>query len=69
MDEQTVAVTLPTDVIYVSGTVNGTEYTWTNVDADRWEAVVARTESEIYVVALTLINDLGTTTNTNFTLY
>ena len=69
MDEQTVAVTLPTDVIYVSGTVNGLEYTWTNVDADRWEAVVERTESEIYVVALTLINDLGTTTNANFTLY
>ena len=69
MDEQTVAVTLPTDAIYVSGTVNGIEYTWTNVDADRWEAVVERTESEIYVVALTLINDLGTTTNTNFTLY
>ena len=69
MDEQTVAVTLPTDVVYVSGTVNGIEYIWTNVDADRWEAVVARTESEIYVVALTLINDLGTTTNTSFTLY
>lgn len=69
MDEQTVAVTLPTDVVYVTGTVNGIEYTWTNVDADRWEAVVARTESEIYVVALTLINDLGTTTNANFTLY
>ena len=69
MDEQTVAVSLPTDVIYVSGTVNGIEYTWTNVDADRWEAVVARTESEIYVVALTLINDLGTITNANFTLY
>ena len=69
MDEQTVAVTLPTGVIYVSGTVNGIAYTWTNVEADRWEAVVARTESEIYVVALTLINDLGTTTNTSFTLY
>lgn len=69
MDEQTVAVTLPTSVVYVSGTVNGVEYTWTNVDADRWEAVVARTESEIYVVALTLIDDLGTTTSTAFTLY
>ena len=69
MDEQTVAVTLPTDVVYVSGTVNGIEYTWTNVDANRWEAVVERTESEIYVVVLTLINDLGTTTNSTFTLY
>lgn len=69
MDEQTVAVTLQNDVIYVSGTVNGIDYTWTNVDGNRWEAVVARTESEIYVVSLTLINDLGTTTNASFTLY
>ncbi len=69
MDEQTVAVTLPTSVVYVSGTVNGVEYTWTNTDENRWEAVVARTESEIYVVALTLIDDLGTTTSTTFTLY
>ena len=69
MDEQNVVVRLPTDIIYVSGTVNGVEYTWTNTDADRWEAVVPRTENEIYVVALTLINALGTTTNANFTLY
>lgn len=69
MDEQTVAVTLPTSVVYVSGTVNGVEYTWTNTDENRWEAVVARTESEIYVVALTLIDDIGTTTSTTFTLY
>ena len=69
MDGQTVTVTLPTDVVYVSGTVNGTEYTWTNVDTDRWEAVVQRSQSEIYVVSLTLINDLGTITYANFTLY
>ena len=69
MDTQNVAVTLSTDVIYVSGTVNGVDYTWTNTDADRWEATVARAENEIYVVALTLINTLGTTTSANFTLY
>ena len=69
MESQTVAVALPGDVIYVSGTVNGTEYTWTNTDSNRWEAIVARTESEIYVVVLTLINAIGTTTNANFTLY
>ena len=69
MDTQNVSVTLPGDVIYVSGTVNGIEYTWTNTDADRWEAVVERTESEIYVVALILTNGLGTTTTANFTLY
>ena len=69
MDEQNVSVTLPTDVIYVSGTVNGIEYTWTNTEGYRWEAVVARTDNEIYVVALTLINAIGATTNANFTLY
>ena len=69
MDEQNVAVTLPTDVIYVSGTVNGVEYTWTNTEGYRWEAVVARTASEIYVVALTLINAMGATSEANFTLY
>ena len=69
MDTQNVAVTLSSDVIYVSGTVNGVEYTWTNTDANRWEAVVPRAEGEIYVVALTLINTLGSTTTANFTLY
>jgi hypothetical protein len=69
METQNVAVTLPSETIYVSGTVNGIEYTWTNTDADRWEAVVARTESEIYVVALTLTNGLGTVSNANFTRY
>ena len=69
MDEQNVSVTLPTDVIYVSGTVNGIEYIWTNTEGYRWEAVVARTESEIYVVALTLINAMGATSEASFTLY
>jgi hypothetical protein len=69
MSTQTVAVTLPSEVIYVSGTVNGIDYAWTNTDANRWEAVVARTETEVYVVVLELINALGTTTHTSFTLY
>lgn len=69
MDTQTVAVNLPTDVIYVTGTVNGVEYTWTNTDANRWEAVVARTETEIYVVVLELINVLGTTYSASLTIY
>ena len=69
MDSQTVSVLLPSAVVYVSGSVNGIDYIWTNTDENRWEAVVPRTESEIYVVALTLINDLGVTTNAHFTLY
>jgi len=69
MSTQNVSVLLPSDVAYVSGTVNGVEYTWTNIEENRWEAVVERTESEIYVVVLTIINTLGTTTVENFTLY
>ena len=69
MDAQTLAVNLPASIVYVSGSVNGIAYTWTNTAENRWEAVVARSENEIYVVALTLINDLGTTTNANFTLH
>jgi hypothetical protein len=69
MSTQNVSVLLPSDVTYVSGTVNGVEYTWTNIEGNRWEAVVERTESEIYVVVLTIINTLGTTTVENFTLY
>ena len=69
MESQTVSVLLPSAVAYVSGSVNGIDYIWTNTDENRWEAVVPRAESEIYVVALTLINDLGVTTNAHFTLY
>ena len=69
MDTKTVSLTLPPGAVYVSGSVNGVEYTWTNVEENRWEAVVERTASEIYVVVLILINDLGSTTRANFTLY
>lgn len=69
MGTQNVAVTLPGDVIYVSGTVNGVEYIWTNTDGNRWEAVVTRTENEVYVVALSVTNTLGTVQETSFTLY
>ena len=65
----TVSLNLPPGAVYVSGTVNGIAYVWTNVEENRWETVVARTESGIYVVVLTLINDLGTATHASFTLY
>ena len=69
MDAQTLAVNLPASIVYVSGSVNGVAYTWTNTGENRWEAVVARSPNEIYVVVLTLINDLGTTTQAHLTLY
>lgn len=69
MDAQTLAVNLPASIVYVSGSVNGVAYIWTNTGENRWEAVVARSPNETYVVVLNLINDLGTTTQAHLTLY
>lgn len=69
MNTQSVAITLPSDIVYVSGTVNGTEYVWTNTEDNVWEAVVEKSHDETYVVVLEIINTLGTTTSEMFTLY
>lgn len=66
---QTISVTLPNDVIYCSGTVNGTEYTWTNIADNTWETTVERVENGIYEVRLTLITASNATFGKNFTLY
>ncbi len=69
MSARTLNTTLPSDTLYVSGTVNGVAATWTNTEGQTWETVAERSETDIYVVALTIINSLGTTTETQFTLY
>lgn len=65
---QTLSVALPSEVVYVSGTVNGTAYTWTLVDT-AWQATVERAADETYRVALTAVNALGTTADYEMTLY
>lgn len=65
---QTLSVALPSEVVYVSGTVNGMAYTWTLVDT-AWQATVERAADETYRVALTAVNSLGTTADYAFTLY
>ena len=69
MSTRTLTTTLPTDTLYVSGTVNGVSTTWTNTEGNTWETVAERSPQDVYVVALTIINQLGTTTETTFTLY
>lgn len=69
MTEQQLAVSLPVETVYVTGTVNGTATVWTNTDGSRWETVAARTTDEIYTVALTLISAGGTARSVKFTLY
>ena len=41
MSAQVLSVSLPSEIIYVSGTVNGTAYTWTLIEG-AWTATVER---------------------------
>lgn len=65
---QTIDVSLPGGVVYVTGTVNGAEYTWTQIGA-AWRAVVARADDDRYIVALTAIDTQGVTRTYDLTLY
>lgn len=69
MNTRTLTASLPSDTLYVSGTVNGVSTTWTNTEGNTWETVAERSPQDVYVVALTIINQLGTATDTTFTLY
>ena len=69
MSTQKLTTTLPADTLYVSGTVNGVSTTWTNTEGNTWETVAERSPQDVYVVAMTIINQSGVTTETTFTLY
>ena len=68
MSAQVLSVSLPSEIIYVSGTVNGTAYTWTLMEG-AWTATVERTADDTYAVALTAVTAAGTSTNFELTLY
>nr|DAP23210.1 MAG TPA: hypothetical protein [Caudoviricetes sp.] len=68
MSTQILSVTLPFEIIYVTGTVNETAYTWTLIEG-AWTATVDRAEDDTYHVALTAVNAAGTSSNFELTLY
>lgn len=68
MSTQVLSVTLPSEIIYVTGTVNGTAYTWTLI-GEAWTATVDRAEDDTYHVVLTAVNAAGTSSNFELTLY
>lgn len=68
MSTQVLSVSLPSEIIYVSGTVNGTAYTWTLIEG-AWTATVERAADDTYAVALTAVTAAGTSTNYALTLY
>ena len=69
MSTRTLTATLPSDTLYVSGTVNGVDATWTNTEGNTWQTVAERDARDVYVVALTIINQSGAVTETTLTLY
>ena len=68
MSTQILSVTLPFEIIYVTGTVNETAYPWTLIEG-AWTATVDRAEDDTYHVALTAVNAAGTSSNFELTLY
>ena len=68
MSAQVLSVSLPSEIIYVSGTVNDTAYTWTLIDG-AWTATVERAADDTYAVALTAVTAAGVSTNYTLTLY
>ena len=68
MSAQVLSVSLPSEIIYVSGTVNGTAYTWTLIEG-AWTATVERAADDTYAVALTAVTAAGPNTNFELTLY
>lgn len=68
MSRQTLSVMLPSEVIYVSGTVNSEAVTWTRM-GEAWEASADRAADDIYHVSLTAIDAAGNATDANMTLY
>ena len=69
MSTQVLTVSLPTSTLYVSGTVNGVETVWTNTEGQSWETTADRSADDSYRVELTIINDLGVSSDSVFTLY
>lgn len=68
MSTQVISVSLPSEIIYVSGTVNSKAYTWTLID-NEWQAIVDRAADEKYTVALTAVNSAGSSSSFNLLLY
>ena len=60
MSAQEVTVRLQSNVVYVTGTVNGVPVTWTQKNATDWRAVAERSEDNLYHVEITAINSAGT---------
>ena len=69
MSENILSVYLPGSTKYVTGTVNGITATWTNTEANVWQAIARKSPDGLYAVRLTLISESGMTSDIGLTLF
>lgn len=67
--KQELEVTLPAGAIYVSGTVNGADCTWTMTEPNIWQTTAERAADDVYHVVLTAIDAAGNSASYELTLY
>lgn len=64
-----ISIKLQSNIVYVTGIVNGNEVTFTLLGDNTWTATVPRVSTDIYVCTLSATNSLGTVITINTTLY
>ena len=64
-----ISIKLQSNIVYVTGIVNGNEVTFTLSGDNTWTATVPRVSPDIYVCIISATNSLGTVSTINTTLY
>ena len=67
--EREISIKLQSNIVYVTGIVNGNEVTFTLSGDNTWTATVPRVSPDIYVCIISATNSLGTVSTINTTLY
>lgn len=68
MSTQKISVTMPSEIILVTGTVNGVAKDWSRV-GDSWQCIAERSADDVYLLSLTATNSLGVSVSYELTLY
>jgi len=66
---QEISVTLPSAVIYVTGSINGVTVAFSLTGTNTWTATCDRTDDDIYAVSIEACDAAGNVTYYNITLY
>lgn len=68
-----VSIQLQSDIVYVTGTVNGLDTTFTlqdlTTEGSIWSADVPRTPNDVYDISVTAVNNVGSQSNFSTVLY